>query len=291
MNTQPTASMNGLQATQATPQESDTTGPEPLSPTRRSARGKDKFREVLEQIEQSDEPRSDDPDGVDHATDSSSPDPVDEPEVKAKPKTAEQVAEAAGLTLTELYDTFELNIGDGDTVTLAGAKKRLQDAAEAKQGIAQREAEVEQQRGQYVSDVHALGVLEAMGAIPDNIRQQANQHLMNVAQREANNFRVLHPEYRDETKFQHFAQEVETTLQEFGLSGAQFPVRNVNLYRLLESMLRWKKNSDAYTAPKPKEPPKPTRKSAERKEAPATVTVTGRGRERFAQVAQKIGGK
>lgn len=288
MNTPEQHSLNGSEAQTAQNSDGDLTGHKTSfnSSETPPKRGKAAFRDLVEQSheekpEQADDTGPDSP-GVDDTAADSGTDTAAE-------VTLASLAELAGLTETELYDKLKINTGDGESVTLAGAKERLRDTAEALQGIASREAEVSQLQAKYVGDVQALGVLDALQAVPEGIRQQANQHLMQTAQKEADNFRLLHPQYKNDDAWNNFTHDVDQMLKPYGLSSLHFGVRSLGMYRLMADMIGFEKDAKAYRQPKPK--PAPTKAKPGRAKPQSSgdsVTLRGTPRNKFGQVAAHL---
>lgn len=176
--------------------------------------------------------------------------------------TVKQLAERLDVDPAKLYDALEIPVGDnGETVTLDKLKATFQGQAEAAQGTATKAAELDQREAAISSDVQALGVLEAMQVLPDNIRSAATMHMQEMAVREWSKFTALVPELQDDAARIQYDNDARSHLKEYGLTPDHFGVRTVGMLRLMRDAVNDRKKLKALLKPKPAQAPTPVKRN------------------------------
>ena len=187
---------------------------------------------------------------VDHsATGDSAPD-----HSEASALTPAALAEKLEMSPDDVY-SMEIKVGD-DTFTLG----ELKDAQAGREALAaemqEKDSALNDRESGLVTDIQSLGILDAMEALPENIRQQANNHLTAMAEREYQKFLALYPDMQDDATRLAFDKGVNDWLGEYGVSPGQFPVRTLGMYRLMKETIQMRKELAALKKPKPAKAPK-----------------------------------
>ena len=183
-----------------------------------------------------------------------------------EPLTPKGLAEKLDIDPETLY-SMQVTVGDSQ-VTLGDLKDsfatREATAAETREqldAIRNREAGL-------VGDIQALGVLDAMQQLPKNLRDQANSHLVKMAEREYSKFLTLYPEYQIEVNRIAFEKDMNDWMGSYGLSAGMFPVRNVAMYQLIRDAVNARRELAEIKAPKAKKAPKSSKPQRRKSDAP-----------------------
>lgn len=175
----------------------------------------------------------------------------------------------------QLYKELKVTTGDGETATLEELKNSFAERAQEARGTAEKAAELDRREASLATDVQSLGVLDAMQAVPEGIRAQANQYLQQMAEREWSKFTALVPEMQDDATRIQFDQDVEKFLKPYGLTPYHFGTRNVGMLRLIRDVIKDRKALKALTAPKPKKAPEPVKRNRVAKETQRPTAQRG----------------
>ena len=160
---------------------------------------------------------------------------------EAAPLTPKGLAEKLDMEPDDVY-SMEITIGD-DKVTLG----ELKDAYAAQEATAaETQAKVDgldAREAGLVTDIQALGLLDAMQQLPAKVRDQANAHLTAMAEREYKNFLTLFPDLQKDENRLAFEKDMTDWFKEYGLVEGQFPIRTVGMYRLIKDAIRDRKRA------------------------------------------------
>lgn len=292
MNTSEQPMSDGLQEPTTQTPEAGSTAPEilpPSSPMPRK-RGSDQIK-AIEALLAGDDPEPEPETAPEGSEDGQEPDAEgaeaaqraegaeDAQEPPEKPATLNELAEKLDMAPEDLY-SLAINTRDGEQVSIGALKDAYQEQDAARAEIAQKADAIKRREAGLVTDVQALGVLDAMQALPENIRQQANAHLVEMAEREYSNFLQLYPDLQQDSNRIAFETGIDEWLGEYGLSQHHFPIRNVAMYRLIKDALEARRELKAIKTPKPKPAPQSVsnRKRAMTKARPQPQTGS-RGRQ------------
>lgn len=188
-----------------------------------------------------------------------------------------KVAEQLGVTPEQIYD-MEIPTRDGESTTLGKLKDAWQDREKAAAEMQEKADQLKSREGGLVSDIQALAVLDAMQAVPENIRRQAVDHLNTMAEREYSNFLTLYPDLQDDANRIAFDKKVDDWFGEYGLNAGQFPIRTVGMYRLIKDTVEQRDEIKRLKARTPAKAPQSVKRNRAAPSQPK-VTVTGTGRQ------------
>ena len=160
---------------------------------------------------------------------------------EAAPLTPKGLAEKLDIEADDVY-SMEITIGD-DKVTLGDLKDAWADQEATAAETQARVDGLDAREAGLVTDIQALGLLEAMQQLPEKVRNQANAHLTAMAEREYKNFLTLYPDLQKETNRLAFEKDMTDWFKEYGLVEGQFPIRTVGMYRLIKDAIRDRKRA------------------------------------------------
>ncbi len=129
--------------------------------------------------------------------------------------SVKELAQKLDLTPDQLYKALKVTTGDGETATLEELKSVFTERAQAERGTATRQAELDRREAGLATDIQMLGVLDAMQAVPEGIRNQAVQHLNQMAEREWAKFTQLVPDMAEDVNRVQFGQDIEQLLEAY----------------------------------------------------------------------------
>ena len=211
--------------------------------------------------------------------------PTDQSKAEGGRLTIDALAQKLDLDPSEIYKALTITTGDGETATLEQLKDSFAKRNSEAQGTALKATELDRREASLATDIQSLGVLDAMQAIPDNIRQSASQHLNQMAEREWNKFTHLAPELEDTATRLQFDKDVQGLLQPYGLSPEHFGVRTVGMLRLIRDVVKDRKHLKKLTEPRPAKAPEPVK----RNRVIGKTAPTPRGNGRQAELASIAG--
>ncbi len=203
--------------------------------------------------------------------------------------TLHGIAEKLEIPVEALYEMAIPIGGDGEVSTFAALKDAYKDRQATEREAALQEVALQKREAALTSDIQALGVLDAMQVLPDHVREQANAHMHQFAEREYGKFLDLVPELQDDaTRIAHH-KDVDSLLAEYGLIPEQFGAATLGMHRLIRDVLGMRRSLAKLTEPKAQTPPKPVKRN--RKAAPRQSEgpkPKGRAAE-IAAIAQLLG--
>jgi hypothetical protein len=255
------------------------------------------------EVPDGDDPAKIERDDAEYRADNPEPDGVADPidgvsdPVVLEPKglTPKGLAEKLDIEAKDIYG-MEITTGDGEVTTLQKLKDSFEGQATTGRETTEREIALNGREAAITSDIQALGVLDAMQAIPQNIRTQAVEHMNAMAEREYLKFRSVNPELQTDEGRLGFEADVGKHLKQFGLIKEQFGVQNVGMMRMIQSAIRNEKAIAKLTALKPKKAPSSVNRNrtapikADSNAAIVQQAMNGTRNQKSAAVAQLLKG-
>lgn len=195
-----------------------------------------------------------------------------------------------------IYDE-EVTTREGEVITVGALKDAYQDQARIRQEIVEKDVALSGREAALASDIQALGLLDAMQAVPQHIRTQAAQQMNQMAEREYSKFLAISPDLQNDVNRIAFENDARKYLGAFGVSPEQFGVKTLGMHRLLADAVKTKKQLAELTRPRAQTPPKSVKRGrvAPKVDNSAQAIVNaakgGSTAEKTAAIAALIGGR
>lgn len=211
--------------------------------------------------------------------------PAEQPGETPAPRQGElstaELAEKLGVSETDLYK-MKLNTGDGEAVTFEKLKADYVDRAKLRRDAADKALDLERRESQHISDTVAMGILDAMQAVPTEVSKKANQHMIQRYQRDYQNYLTLAPDLQDDNTRIAFEKKQGEHLREHRIAHLLDPVSVLDgsgAFRLyVKKAMRNAELLEQYRKAEKPEPPKPVGKSKGTQAAASITPSAKRGR-------------
>ena len=183
--------------------------------------------------------------------------PGSDSETKLSPK---QIAEQLDIDPAAVYQ-MDIPTGDGEVVSLQKMKDAYENMASSERVSVEKEQQLTSREAALTTDIQALGVLDAMQAIPAHIRGQANQHITAMAEREYSKFLAITPELHSDENRIAYEGDARKFLGKWGMQPEDFGVRSVKMHRMIRDVMAQSKQLARLLKPEAQKPPKAVRRS------------------------------
>lgn len=183
-----------------------------------------------------------------------------------KPKALLDLAETLGMEPKDLYG-LEITVGDDEVVSVGALKDAYKNQKVAGLETTKRAADLDVREAALVNRQLLWDELGAdlSRAINPQTRAKIEQHMAEQEAQERDRFLTALPEYRDQTKFDGFRDDVVKTLQGFGYSVPEMNIRDHRQLLVLRDLIQTKKRLNDLLAYSPKQ------------DAPKAAAPQGRG--------------
>jgi len=281
MNMNEDVTSAGSQATTTPTPEAGSTGPETSQPlSQRKLSGSEQLGAIEQLLKGSQDDDADPGDAGDTPESATGDDTGGGSEAPVlddvEPLSLQSIADKLEIDPEKLYKELRIphSIGDGGEVSIGELKDVYHKQEASKAEIAKQDEALKRREGGLVSDVQALGLLQARGQLPPETLQQVNTQLVEMAQRTYGDFLDLYPTLKEDGNRVAFEKNINDELSKVGLTPAHFPVQHVGMFQMFKELIDLRAENKKLKKPTPKKAETPVKRNRQ-KAPPRQQPLTG----------------
>ncbi len=173
--------------------------------------------------------------------------------------TVKELATQLGTSPKKLYESLEIGLGDGETITLSEMKSQFKQQSTATRELVEREQTLSQRETQTLANLQLLQSVQddLKGKLSPQVIQQLQERTEAKERSEQQLLFNAVPELRDNVKLDNFRKEVADTMAQFGFRPEELVIRDHRIALAMRELVQTKKQLAALMAIDPEHKQKP----------------------------------
>ncbi|SFL44791.1 hypothetical protein [Shimia aestuarii] len=192
-----------------------------------------------------------------------------------------ELATQLGTTPKKLYESLEIGLGDGETITLSEMKSQYKGQHEATRDIVERENQLSAQHAQTLENLQLLNSVydDLKGKLSPETLQQLQERTNTAEAKERALMVQAMPELTDPAKLDTFRNDVAETMAQFGFKPHELVIRDHRIALAIKELISTKRQLKALMEFEPtKTPPRSQKPQGKRVKPSRTADLLNKAR-------------